>query len=131
MKVNKIEMFQAIANKMNEVQGAEQYIEFLNKEIQRLTARNKRAAEKRAEKKDNAYNDFTDAILAALEDAGRAVTLAEVVAGVKVDNAEVTPGRVTYYITQLVKAGKVTKDKVKIGDRKIMAYAIVKEEQGE
>lgn len=131
MKVNKIEMFQAIANKMNEVQGAEQYIEFLNKEIQRLTDRNKKAAEKRAEKKDNAYNGFTDAILATLEDAGRAITLAEIVAGVKVDNAEVTPGRVTYYITQLVKAGKVAKDKVKVGDRKIMAYAIVKEEQGE
>ena len=131
MKMNKVEMFKELANKLNGIEGAEQYIAFLNDEAEKLAARNAKAAEKRAEKKDNAYNGFTDAILKALEDAGRAITLAEVVAGVEVEGAEVTPGRVTYYITQLVKAGKVTKDKVKVGDRKVMAYAVAGEVEGE
>lgn len=131
MKMNKVEMFKEVANKLNGIEGAEQYIAFLNDEAEKLTARNAKAAEKRAEKKSNAYNGFTEAILEVLENAGRAITLAEVVAGVKVVDAEVTPGRVTYYITQLVKAGEVTKDKVKVGDRKVMTYAVAGEVEGE
>ncbi len=118
-KVTKVEKFEAIKGF---VQDYPEYVEFLDKEIVRLQARAGKVAAKREEKNAEKAEDYKAAIAKALEDADRAVTLAELVGALGLEDA--TPGRVAYYAGQLVKAGAVERDKAKVGDRKITVYKL-------
>ena len=118
-KVTKVERFEAIKGY---VQDYPEYVEFLDKEIARLQTRAGKVAEKRGEKNAEKAEEYKAAIAKALEEAGRAITLAELVAGVGLEGA--TPGRVAYYAGKLVNAGTVERDKAKVGDRKVTVYKL-------
>ena len=119
MAKTKVEMFKEIKELVNK---DEAYVAFLDAEIARLENRAGKVAEKRAEKNAEKAEAYTDAILKALEDADRAITLAELVAGTGIEGA--TPGRVAYYTGKLVGAGKVAKEKAKVDDRKVTVYTL-------
>ena len=67
-------------------------------------------------------NELFPKVKKALADADREITLAELVAGV--DLEDVTPGRVAYYAGKLVKAEKIVRDKAKVGDRKVTVFKL-------
>lgn len=118
-KMTKVERFEAIREM---VKDNEEYVAFLNAEIARLQARAGKVAEKRNEKNAEKADEYKVAIIKALEDVGRAITLAELVAGVGIEGA--TPGRVAYYAGKLVNAGAIERDKAKVGDRKVTIYKL-------
>lgn len=119
MAKTKVERFAEIREM---VKDNAEYVAFLDAEIARLNARAGKVAEKRAEKTAEKADAYTDAILKALEDADRAITLAELVAGTGIEGA--TPGRVAYYTGKLVGTGKVAKEKAKVDNRKVTVYTL-------
>ncbi len=119
MAKTKVEMFKEIKELVNK---DEAYVAFLDAEIARLENRAGKVAEKREAKNAEKREGYVEAIRKALEDAGRAITLAELVAGVELEDA--TPGRVAYYTGKLVNAGEVEKAKEKVGDRKVTTYKL-------
>jgi hypothetical protein len=118
-KITKVERFEAIREM---VKDNEEYVAFLNAEIARLQARAGKVAEKRNEKNAEKADEYKVAIIKTLEDASRAITLAELVAGVGIEGA--TPGRVAYYAGKLVNAEAIERDKAKVGDRKVTVYKL-------
>lgn len=118
-KVTKVERFEAIKGY---VQDYPEYVEFLDKEIARLKGRAGRVAEKRGEKNAEKAEEYKAAITKALEEAGRAITLAELVAGVGLEGA--TPGRVAYYAGKLANEGVLERDKAKVENRKVTVYKL-------
>ena len=78
-KVTKTEKFETIKTY---VADYPEYVEFLDAEIARLKNRADKVAEKRGEKNAEKAEAYKAAIAKALEDAGRPITLAELVAGV-------------------------------------------------
>ena len=118
-KMTKVERLEAIREM---VKDNEEYVAFLDAEIARLQARTGKVAEKRAEKNAEKAEEYKAAIAKALEDADRAITLAELVAGVGIEGA--TPGRVAYYAGKLVTEGTVERDKIKVEKRKVTVYKL-------
>ena len=92
---------------------------FVDKEIAKIDARNDKAKAKRVAKAGDAATAIATAAIEALETAGRAITLAELVAA-----TEYPAGKVAYYIRPLVADGTIVKEKAKVGDRKIMTYKL-------
>lgn len=119
MAKTKVEMFKEIKELVNQ---DETYVAFLDAEIERLNGRARKVAEKRNEKNAEKRDNYEGAILNALENADRPITLAELVAGVEFEDA--TAGRVAYYAGKLFKAGKVAKDYAKVDGRKVTVYAL-------
>lgn len=119
MAKNKVERFAEIREM---VKDNAEYVAFLDAEIARLNARAGKVAEKRAEKTAEKAEAYEAGILAALEDAGRAITLAELVGAIGFEDA--TAGRIAYYAGKLVKAGKVARDKAKVDNRKVTVYTL-------
>lgn len=118
-KMTKVERLEAIREM---VKDNEEYVAFLDAEIARLQARTGKVAEKRAEKNAEKAEEYKAAITKALEDADRAITLAELVAGVGIEGT--TPGRVAYYAGKLVTEGTVERDKIKVEKRKVTVYKL-------
>lgn len=94
-------------------------IAFVNAEIAKIDNRNEKAKAKRVAKTGDAAVTIANAAIEALETAGRAITLAELVAA-----TDYPAGKVAYYIRPLVEAGTIVKEKAKVGDRKIMTYKL-------
>ena len=117
--MTKVEKFEAIKEL---VKDNEAYVAFLDAEITRLEGRAAKVNEKRAEKNAEKAAAYREAIVDALEKAGRAITLAELVAGIETEDA--TPGRVAYYAGKLVKEGAILRDKAKVEGRKVTVYDI-------
>ena len=92
---------------------------FVEKEIEKIDNRNEKAKAKRVAKAGDVAVTIAKAVIEALENAGRAITLAELVAA-----TEYPAGKVAYYIRPLVETGAIVKEKAKVGDRKIMTYKI-------
>jgi len=92
---------------------------FVEKEIEKIDNRNEKAKAKRVAKAGNIEEAIRAAVIEALETAGRAVTLAELVAA-----TEYPAGKVVYYIRPLIAEGVIVKEKAKVGDRKIMTYKV-------
>lgn len=118
-KVTKVERFEAIKDYVAEYP---EYIEFLDKEIARLKGRATRVAEKRTEKNTAKAGEYKAAIAKALEEAGEAITLPELVARVEIEGA--TPGRVAYYAGKLVGEGAIERAKAKDEKRKVTTYKL-------
>ena len=116
-KVSKKEMYTAI---MELVKDNEQYVNFLQGQINVLNKRAESVKNKRAEKKNEKAEMLKSAIMNALTGAGRAITLAEVVASVD----GTTPQQLSWYIGLLVEEGLVIKEPVKVAGRKIMSYKV-------
>lgn len=99
-----------------------EYVEFLDKEIAKADEKAKKNRDKRAEKTAEVGAAIREGVVKALENAGRPITMAELVAGVGVEG--VTAAKVAYYIKPLVEDMKVIKKPAKIDGRKIMTYAL-------
>jgi hypothetical protein len=96
-------------------------VAFIDAQIAAIDARNIKAQEKRAEKKSEIASMIQIHAVDVLTDAGRAITLAELVAGI---GNEVTSAQVVYHIRPLIEDGTIVKEKVKVGSRKIMSYKV-------
>ena len=96
-------------------------VAFIDAEIAKLDNRAAKGKAKRAEKTANDAEFITREAYAVLEDAGRPITLAELVAGI---GEGYTPNKVVYHIRPLVEDGTIVKEKAKVGDRKIMTYRL-------
>ena len=92
---------------------------FVEKEIEKIDNRNEKAKAKRVAKTGDIADAIAKAVIEALENAGRAITLAELVAA-----TDYRAGQVSYYIRPLVAEGVIVKEKAKVGDRKIMTYKV-------
>lgn len=114
--MTKREKFEAIKTMVTE--NAE-LTAFVDAEIAKIDNRNEKAKAKRVAKAVGAGAAITEAVIEALETAGRAITLAELVAA-----TDYPAGKVAYYIRPLVEAGTIVKEKAKVGDRKIMTYKL-------
>lgn len=125
-KITKVERFEAIKEM---VKDNPEYVAFIDAEIERLKNRAGKVAEKRAEKNGEKRAEYEAAIIKALEAAGRAITVAELVAGIEIEGA--TPGRVAHYAGKLVNVGEITRDKAKVGDRKVTVYALAEADADE
>lgn len=117
--MNKREKLVAI---MELVKDNAEYVAFLEKEIAKVDNRDAKAKEKRAEKVGEAGEVIRLDAVKVLQDAGRPITLAELVAGITL--IDKTPNKVIYHIKPLVDNGTIVKAKVKIGDRKLTTYAL-------
>lgn len=106
----------------NYVKAYPEYVAFIDKEIARLDAHAAKAKEKRGERAREAGEIIREDAVKVLEEAGRPITLAELVAGITL--IDKTPGKVAYHIRPLIEEGTIVKAKAKFDDRKIMTYAI-------
>lgn len=96
-----------------------EFVKFIDAEIVRIDARNAKVNAKRAAKTEAAGEDIRAKVIATLRTYNRAITLAEMVAAVGEPS-----GKVVYHIRPLVDEGAIIKIKAKVGDRKIMTYAL-------
>ena len=122
-KVTKKDMFEGIKATLADYEGAEEYIEFLDKEIAAIEARAEKEKARRAAKKAEG-DDLRDAVKAAIENADGAITAQDIADGLTEDFPEVTKAKVTYRATLLAKDGEIYKVQIKDGDRKVVAYTI-------
>lgn len=99
--------------------SADEILEFIDKKIAQADAKSVKAKEKAAEKKS--AGDALRADVAALVtdewQTGDQITEA-------LGNAEITKPMVVNRLGQLVKAGEVVKELRKVGERKVMCYAV-------
>lgn len=110
------------------VKDNETYVTFLDAEIERIDKRAAKGKETRAAKTAFAGDAIREAVLKALEDAGRPITLPELAAAVEIEG--VTPNKIVYHIRPCVERGEIIKEKAKVGDRKVMTYALGEQYQG-
>jgi hypothetical protein len=82
----------------------------------------KRAAEKRAE-----GDELKAAVASVLT--GELQTIADITA--QIEGEDVTASKITARLTQLVKAGEAYKEKIKVGTRTVMGYALPAAENAE
>lgn len=99
-----------------------EYVEFIDKQIETLEKR-KNAAAERAEKKRVESDAMTDEILNLIGE--ELITVDEIV--VALHDEEATRNKVTARLGKLVKAGTVVKEPVKTDSGKRMAYRLATE----
>lgn len=117
--MNKRENLVAI---MELVKDNAEYVAFLENEIAKIDNKKAKEKEKRAERVGEAGAIIREDAVKVLEDAGRPITLAELVAGITL--IDKTPNKVIYHIRPLVEDGTIVKAKIKIDDRKLTTYAL-------
>ena len=123
-KITKKEYYAAIrtmvatADKVGDIPAAD-VLAFIDKCVDQIDAKAAKAKEKAAEKKADG-DVLRAAVEAVLTD--NLQTIDAITAQVDVEG--VTKAKVTARLTQLVGMGVATKEQVKDGDRKVMAYAL-------
>lgn len=113
-----------------ETSEVDQLVAFIDKELANLDKRAANAKKYAAKNKANA-DALTDAALNVLIEADKYMTIPEVVDAILADNEsiDVTPQKLTYRLSQLVKAGEVEKETTSIKEegksaRKVNVYRI-------
>lgn len=121
-KITKKDMYNGIIATLTENFGDEvqDYVEFLNGEIEALDKRAAKEKERRAAKKADG-DELQEAVKAAI--GAEPITAAAIAEGLIEEYPDVTKAKVTYRATQLVKAGEIYKVQIKNEDgKKIVAY---------
>lgn len=119
-KAEKYEMIKEIIANM-EVEGKDELVAFLDKQIDGIVAKAEKAKARAAEKKENG-----DELRAVVEQVltNEYQTIDAIVA--QIEGEEITKAKVTARLTALVKAGIAEKDDVKDDEgRKLKAYRLV------
>ena len=114
------EEIKAIVENTEDVEDKEGMLEFLDAQMDQLTARAEKAAERAAKKRAEG-----DALKETVESALTTdlTTIDDILA--QIDLEGVTKAKVTARLSQLVKEGRATKDTVKTEDgRRVVAYAL-------
>ena len=104
----------------DKVVTADDVIAYVDTTIAQLDKKNEKARKKSAERK--AEGDALRATIEGILTEDEYKTIANIVA--EIDDEEVTPARVTARLSQLCKANKAHKTKVKVGDRTVNGYAL-------
>ena len=107
---------------------ADEVLAFIDKSVAQLdnkAAKAKEKAAEKAEKGDKLYEVVVSALTNELQaiDAITA-TVEGIVAETDMEDMEITKAKVTARLTQAFKNGVATKEQVKSGSRKVMAYAL-------
>lgn len=121
-KITKKDMYNGIIATLTENFGDEvqDYVEFLNGEIEALDKRAAKEKERRAAKKADG-DELQAAVKAAI--GAEPITAAAIAEELTEEYPDVTKAKVTYRATQLVKAGEIYKVQIKNEDgKKIVAY---------
>lgn len=121
-KITKKDMYNGIIATLTENFGDEvqDYVEFLNGEIEALDKRAAKEKERRAAKKADG-DELQEAVKAAI--GAEPITAAAIAEELIEEYPDVTKAKVTYRATQLVKAGEIYKVQIKNEDgKKIVAY---------
>lgn len=127
----KKEMFNGLIETLTENFGdeAQEYIEFLQGEIDLLDNRAAKEKERRAAKKAEG-DDLRDAVKNAI--GADPITAGEIAEALAEDFPEVTKAKVTYRATQLAKDGIIYKVQLKTEDgKKVVAYTTEEPEDEE
>ena len=127
----KKEMFNGLIEKLTENFGedAQEYIEFLQGEIDLLDNRAAKEKERRAAKKAEG-DDLRDAVKNTI--GADPITAGEIAEALAEDFPEVTKAKVTYRATQLAKDGIIYKVQLKTEDgKKVVAYTTEEPEDEE
>lgn len=121
-KITKKDMYNGIIATLTENFGDEvqDYVEFLNGEIEALDKRAAKEKERRAAKKADG-DELQAAVKAAI--GAEPITAAAIAEELTEEYPDVTKAKVTYRATQLVKTGEIYKVQIKNEDgKKIVAY---------
>ena len=121
-RITKTEMFEGIKATLIENFGDEvqEYVEFLDKEIDTIKARAEKEKARRAAKKAEG-DELKDAVAEAI--GAEPITAQEIADALADEFPEVTKAKVTYRAGQLVKDGEIFKVQIKTEDnRKVIAY---------
>ena len=123
-KITKKDMYNGIIATLTENFGDEvqDYVTFLQGEIDTLDKRAAKEKERRAEKKAEA-DALKDAVKDIVYKADGAITAQAITDELAEEFEDVTKAKVTYRATQLVKEGEIYKTQIKIDGRKVVAYA--------
>ena len=104
----------------SEYANKDEAIEFIDKQLETLAGRAAKAKE-RAEKNKAEGDELRAAVASVLTVEPQ--TIDAIVA--QIEGEDITKAKVTARLTALVKAGIATKEPVKDGSRKVMAYSIL------
>lgn len=117
--MTKREMYEVIANVFAtvDVENRDEVIDFTKKEIAALDRKNE-TAKKRAAEKKAAGDELRARVEAVIGE--EPITVNGILEALGED--DLTPAKVTARTRQLVAAGIITKEMVKVGDRKLTAY---------
>jgi hypothetical protein len=123
-KITKKDMYNGIIATLTENFGDEvqDYVTFLQGEIDILDNRAAKEKARRAEKKAEA-DALKDAVKDTVYKADGAITAQAIADELAEEFEDVTKAKVTYRATQLVKEGEIYKTQIKIDGRKVVAYA--------
>ena len=121
-KKTQAQYFTEIINMIHEMEGSEEYVQFLRGRIELLTKQGQAAKERKA-KKAAEKGELTTAVAAQLD--SRLKTRDEITEALEVDFPEVTKAKVTARLSKLVKNGVAGKLEINVGQgRRVMAYAL-------
>ena len=123
-KKTQAQYFTEIINMIHEMEGSEEYVQFLRGRIELLTKQGQAAKERKAKKAAEKGDDELTAAVAAQLDS-RLKTRDEITEALEVDFPEVTKAKVTARLSKLVKNGVAGKLEINVGQgRRVMAYAL-------
>ena len=131
-KVTKIMILEAIrmvaenGADFGEEVSTDDVIGYVDKTVGQLEAKATKAKEKAAEKRA-VGDELRQAIAGFLTD--ELQTAEDIVA--KIDDEEVTKAKVVARLTQLINVGKARKEQIKVGERKVMGYALASDDDVE
>lgn len=106
----------------SDVENKEELVAFVDKQVEAIDSRAAKAKERAASKKVEG-----DALRAQVEGllTNEYQTAEDILA--QAQGADLTKGKITARLTQLVKAGVAEKEAVKVEDRKVMGYRLIAE----
>ena len=115
------EMIKGIVTE-SDVENKEELVAFVDKQVEAIDSRAAKAKERAASKKVEG-----DALRAQVEGllTNEYQTAEDILA--QAQGVDLTKGKITARLTQLVKAGVAEKEAVKVEDRKVMGYRLIAE----
>lgn len=104
-----------------DVEGKDEALAFISKEVAALDAKNEKAKERAAAKRAEG-----DALRGAIEGVlnSEPMTVNEIMAAVEADYPDITPAKVVARVRQSIENGVVNKETVKLEGRKLVAYTL-------
>ena len=98
---------------------ADEVLAFIDKTVEQIDAKATKAREKAAEKKADGDALRAEVLALVTDDFQTADAITA-----KLGDEEITKAKVVSRLTQLVKAGEVVKEQMKVDDRKVMCYKL-------
>ena len=106
----------------SDIENKDELVAFVDKQVEAIDTKAAKAKEKAAEKKADG-----DALRAQVEGllTNEYQTAEDILA--QAQGADLTKGKITARLTQLIKAGVAEKETIKVEDRKVMGYRLIAE----